>query len=63
MRIKINVEMNADCTSGGRAATCSGSVERAVSAYVSAVKPSGKVTWAAFYRAPVASWRLSTMAG
>ena len=47
VRIKINVEMNADCTSNGRAATCSGGVNRAVGAYVSAVKPSGKVTWAA----------------
>ena len=48
VRININVEMNANCTSSGRAATCSGSVKRGVSAYVSSVKPSGKVTWAAF---------------
>jgi hypothetical protein len=47
VKIKINVEMNADCISSGRAATCSGSVNRSVGAYVSAVEPSGKVTWAA----------------
>ncbi len=28
VRIKINVEMNANCTSSGRAATCSGGVKR-----------------------------------
>ena len=47
VRIKINVEMNANCTSNGRAATCSGSVKRPVGANVSAVKPSGKVVWVA----------------
>ena len=47
VRIKINVEMNANCTSNGRAATCSGGVKRAVGANVSAVKPSGKVIWVA----------------
>ncbi len=43
---KIDVQMNASCTSSGRASTCSGDVTRTAYAYVSATKPSDKVRWA-----------------
>jgi hypothetical protein len=47
VRIKLDVVLNADCTSNGRAATCSGNVTQPRVGYVLSTNPKRKVVWRA----------------